>query len=131
MTVRVTLPATTPLREIVRGVVSVPTAPYLEGGVRAYIRAFAAERGLACVEDAYGNVYVTYRRGRAGRPLVLGAHMDHPGFVVATRRGRTLELEFRGGLDAAYGRGEALRLYPAAPDDAAPGAGLGGARVEV
>jgi endoglucanase len=118
-------PEFTPLDEIVRAVVSVPTAPYLEGGVRAVVRSFAAERGLACAEDAYGNVYVTYRRGRARRPLVLGAHMDHPGFVVTTRRGRTLELEFRGGLAASYGRGEPLRLY-----DPADGAELGGAVIE-
>lgn len=130
MTSRGPLPATTPLREIVRAIVSVPTAPYLEAGVRAHIREFAAERALDCVEDAYGNVYVTYRRGRAGRALVLGAHMDHPGFVVASRRGRTLELEFRGGLDATYGRGEQLRLYPADPADPAGSAELGTARIE-
>ncbi len=99
------------LRELVREVVSIPSAPYLEGGVREYLRAFAAERGLAHEEDAYGNVYITYRRGRRRRPLVLGAHMDHPGFVVEGVRGRRLRLEFRGGLSAEYGKGERLALY--------------------
>ena len=99
------------LRELVREVVSIPSAPYLEGGVREYLRAFAAERGLAHEEDVYGNVYITYRRGRRRRPLVLGAHMDHPGFVVEGVRGRRLRLEFRGGLSAEYGKGERLALY--------------------
>ena len=101
----------TDIREIVRDVVSIPTAPYLEGGVRAHLRAFAEERGLEHAEDRYGNVSITYRRGRARRPLVLGAHMDHPAFVVGGVRGRRLELEFRGGISAEYGKGEPLALY--------------------
>ena len=104
-----------PLRELVRELVSIPTASYLEGGVAAYVRAFAEERGLDCAQDQYGNVYVTYRsyRGKTRRPLVIGAHMDHPGFVVTAVRGRRLELEFRGGLSAQYGKGERLRVYGA------------------
>jgi endoglucanase len=102
-----------PLPELVREVVSIPTASYLEQGVLAYVRAFAAERGLQYAEDAYGNAYVRYQRGRARRPLVLGAHTDHPGFVVSSVSGRTLELEFRGGLAATYGRGERVRLFAA------------------
>jgi len=107
-----------PLRELVREVVSIPTTSYLEGRVADYLRAFAAERGLDYSEDRYGNVYVEYRRGRARRPLVIGAHTDHPGFVVTAARGRRLELEFRGGLSAEYGKGEQLRLYDA--EDGAP-----------
>ncbi|RLT34720.1 MAG: hypothetical protein DWI59_05925 [Chloroflexi bacterium] len=103
----------TPLREIVRGVVSVPTASYLEHGVREHIRAFAEARGLAYAEDAFGNAYVRYQRGRARRPLVLGAHMDHPGFIVSAVAGRRLELEFRGGVADSYGVGERLRLFGA------------------
>ena len=102
-----------PLRDLVREVVSIPTASYLEQGVLAYVRAFAAERGLEYAEDAYGNAYVRYQRGRARRPLVLGAHTDHPGFVVSSVSGRTLELDFRGGLAATYGRGERVRLFAA------------------
>ena len=65
-----------------------------------------------------------YQRGRTRRPLVLGAHMDHPGFVVTAVRGRRIDLEFRGGLPATYGKRERLRLF------AAQGGGeLGVARV--
>ena len=101
----------TPLRDIVREVVSIPTAPFLERGVRDYIRDFAEARGLAHQEDAFGNAYVTYRRGRRRRPLVLGAHVDHPALVVAGVEGDQLDLEFRGGIDASYGDGEPLALY--------------------
>ena len=102
-----------PLSALVREVVSIPTASYLEGGVRAYIRGFAEQRGLQYAEDVYGNAWVRYERGRARRPLVLGAHMDHPGFAVTGVRGRRLDLEFRGGLSAEYGKGELVRLYRA------------------
>ena len=101
----------TPLRDIVSEVVAIPTAPYLEGGVRAWLRDFAAARGLAHEEDRFGNALLTYRRGHRRRPLVLGAHMDHPALVVTAVRGRRLDLEFRGGLDASYGEGEPLLLY--------------------
>jgi endoglucanase len=106
-------PARSPflLRDLVRDVVSIPTASYLEGGVREYVRAFARERGLEHSEDEYGNAYVRYQRGRARRPLVLGAHMDHPGFVVSAVQGRRLDLEFRGGLSSEYGKAERVRLY--------------------
>ena len=102
------------VRQLVREVVTIPTVSYLEQHVVAYIERFAADRGLSCRRDRFGNVYVKHRRGRARRPLVLGAHMDHPGFVVGAVRGRRLELEFRGGLSASYGKRERVRIYDAA-----------------
>jgi endoglucanase len=113
----------TPLRELTREVIAIPTAAYLEGAVVRYLRRFAAERGLDCSQDVYGNVSITYRRDRPRRPLVLGAHIDHPGFVVTEVKGRRLTLEFRGGLSAEYGKGEPLRIY------AADGATTGTARI--
>ncbi len=101
----------TPLARIVREVVSIPTASFREQRVHAYLAEFAERRGLDYHEDRHGNGYITYRRGRARRPLVLGAHTDHPGFVVTAVRGRRLTLEFRGGLGAEYGAGEFVRLY--------------------
>lgn len=99
------------LKTLLREVVSLPTAPYMEGEVRAYLRQFAGEHALDHAEDTYGNVYITYRRGRRKRPLVLGAHMDHPGFVVEEVKGRRLKLEFRGGISSEYGKGEKVALY--------------------
>lgn len=105
---------TKPLVDLVSEIVSIPTASFVEQHVSAYIRQFANDRGLNVSEDRYGNLYVEYRRGRATRPLVIGAHTDHPGFVVESVRGRRLQLEFRGGLSAEYGKGECLRVYSVA-----------------
>ena len=58
------------------------------------MRAFADERGLAHSTDAAGNVVVKHG---TGRPLVLVAHLDHPGFHVVGDR-----LEFKGGLMAEH-----------------------------
>ncbi|MPZ99516.1 MAG: hypothetical protein GEU80_09320 [Dehalococcoidia bacterium] len=100
-----------PLADTVRDVVSIPTASFVEQRVIAHIERFAEERQLDYREDRYGNAYVTYQRGRAMRPLVLGAHTDHPGFVVTGIRGRRIDLEFRGGLSADYGKDEVVRIY--------------------
>lgn len=120
-----------PIAGIARELLPIPTAPYLEHGVLAYVRRFAEERGLGFRLDRFGNGYVRHRgrrrRGAAARPLVLSAHTDHPGFVVTAVRGRRIELEFRGGLSASYGRGERLRLFPSpARGDGAGGDGAGG-----
>ena len=100
-----------PLVELLQGVLPIPTASYLEQGVLDFVRRFAEERGLGCEADAFGNVMVRYRKGWRRRALVLQAHTDHPGFVVSGVRGKRLELEFRGGLSAEYGKGEPLRVY--------------------
>lgn len=102
-----------PLAELAREVVSIPTASFKEARVYEYLRRFAEERGLAYAEDATGNAFIEYRgrAGRGARPLVLGAHTDHPGFVVTKVEGRRLTLEFRGGISAEYGKGERLRIY--------------------
>src|SRR5205823_12208790 len=42
--------------------------------------ALASEHGLPTERDAAGNVVVRY--GESDTPLVLVAHLDHPGFVV-------------------------------------------------
>lgn len=114
---RATTAEPTDLATIARELLSRPTTSYLEQHVRDYIREFANARGLEYAEDRYGNAYVAYRResgrGAARRPLVLGAHMDHPGFVIEGVRGKRLDLTFRGGVSSEYGKGEVLRLYAA------------------
>lgn len=104
--------------------VGLPTGSFNEARVHGFLRAFAEQRGLAYREDAVGNAVIEYRRGRRTTPLVLGAHTDHPGFVVTGVSGRRIELEFRGGIPAEYGRGERVRIYaPAAEGDPDEGRG--------
>ena len=66
-----TPPAETPLASIVRAVVGIPTISFREQGVLAAVRAFAEARGLTYTEDAFGNGYVTYSKGRAVRGASL------------------------------------------------------------
>ena len=80
---------------IAEGLMSRPTATYLEQMPAAYVRAFAARRkGLRLEEDRYGNLLVKWpgRGTPKAPPLVLMAHLDHPGFVVREVRGETAEL---------------------------------------
>ncbi|MDA0269853.1 MAG: hypothetical protein O2798_00070 [Chloroflexi bacterium] len=113
MSPRVSTAALKPLAALTRSIVSIPTGSFNEQRVHSALAEFAAERGLTYREDASGNGLIEYRRGRKTRPLVLGAHTDHPGFVVTEVKGRRLALEFRGGVSAAYGRGEPVRIYGA------------------
>jgi putative aminopeptidase FrvX len=77
-----------------------PTAPYHEGLVAEHCLSFARERGLASSTDAAGNVLVRY--GDGDTPLVLVAHLDHPGFVVDTVTADRAAMTFHGGLGAAH-----------------------------
>ena len=86
--------------KIAKGLLNEPTATGREHAPAAWIRRFAAEREhLALREDRYGNLIVQFRSPRATvAPLVLVAHLDHPGFVVRGVRGKDVDLEFRGGV---------------------------------
>ncbi len=107
--------------ELARGLLEAPTAPLLEAAPLAHLRAVLATLdGVAAEADAAGNLLARWRGPQAeGPPLVLVAHLDHPGFAVTSVTGRDLTLEFRGGLPAAHaGSGTPLRLFTAAGDEA-------------
>jgi endoglucanase len=93
---------------------SCPVAPFEEAGVRAVVETVCAEHGLDCRRDRYGNVLVQLGDAAAGRPLVLAAHMDHPGFEVMRVLGpRRWVVQFNGGVPESYFRpGLRLRLWP-------------------
>jgi len=101
--------------EILRDVLSLPTAPFCEEAVVDYARCFAKRRGLALERDGGGNVLLRYRKvaARGRRPLrwVFAAHMDHPGFVAARRRGRTLWARFVGTVEKRYFPGSRARFF--------------------
>jgi len=63
--------------------------------------------------DRYGNLMLSRRDPKRGRPIILEAHMDHPAFVVQSARGQTVQAEFRGGVRDPYFRATAVRLHPA------------------
>ena len=103
---------------------NLPTAPYHEQYVAAFVRHWASqpERRLLRVQaDPWGNLYVRYRQGKSSRrTLFLEAHMDHPGFIViGTRRDGTLNAAFLGGVKPSCFEGGRIILWR--PDRRAAG----------
>lgn len=96
---------------ILRSVLSLPTAPFHEHRVAAFVRQFAAERGLPVTQDRFGNLIVRCQRGRKTKPLALVAHMDHPGFEVAEVKERLVTLIPLGGVGGQSMVGAPLRIY--------------------
>jgi endoglucanase len=99
---------------IARRLMSCPAAPFHEAGVRAVVELICAENGLAFRRDAFGNVIVRLGNGAAGRPFVLAAHMDHPGFEIVRPLGsRRWVARFNGGVpDYYFHPGIPVRLLP-------------------
>jgi putative aminopeptidase FrvX len=99
---------------IAEGLLRQPTAPFVEDLPAAHVRSFADERGLPHETDAAGNVVVKYGgpgvQGGAprseGTPLVLMAHLDHPGFLTRAGDVGVIDMDFKGGLSAAHALAE-------------------------
>ena len=93
---------------------SCPAAPFHEAGVRAVVELICTEHGLAFQRDQFGNVMVRLGSTRAGRPFVLAAHMDHPGFEIVRPLGsRRWIARFNGGVsDSYFHPGIPVRLLP-------------------
>ncbi|MCS7049838.1 MAG: hypothetical protein NZ483_11180 [Verrucomicrobiae bacterium] len=92
---------------LARELLSLPTAPYHEHEVRAAVEARLQKLSLRPQRDKAGNVMVRCPPGSRSRcPLVLMAHMDHPGFeVVGPQR-----LEFLGHVPREMFRGARVRI---------------------
>ena len=98
---------------------AIPTAAGREDRVIRRVTTWVRERpDLALRSDRAGNLLITRSGPRTGRPIFVTAHLDHPAFVV--RRvldPRTLELEFRGGVQDAYFEEARIEVFDG--DDAA------------
>jgi putative aminopeptidase FrvX len=95
---------------ILREMVSLPTAPFHEERVAAWIVRFAESRGLRWRMDRDGNLRVSPRRSAPGTPILFMAHMDHPGFAVRDVRRRDVDLEILGGAPKVR-KGSRVRLF--------------------
>src|SRR6266567_1722055 len=94
-----------------------PAVPRHESAVREEVEAICAEHELPFARDRFGNVLVRLQSASRGRrPLVLAAHLDHPGFEVVRPLGTGRWLaRFLGGVPPNYfRRGIRLRLMPGA-----------------
>jgi putative aminopeptidase FrvX len=82
-----------------------PTAPYHEHAVRAEVEQICTENGLEFKLDRFGNVVVRLRTAPRLRPIVLAAHLDHPGFEITRKLSdRRWLAKFNGGVPANYFR---------------------------
>ena len=111
-------------RGVLRALLDIPTAPFREEAVVDWIQRWAAERGWPARRDGAGNLRIEGppprpARRRAARRWVYVAHMDHPGFVAVSQRGRRLTAQFRGGVDDAYFPGARARFFAPAGEIAA------------
>jgi endoglucanase len=100
--------------KILQQLCSIPTAPFMEDRVAAYIGRFVAGRKkLRLSRDATGNLLIELAgRKRGPARWVFTAHMDHPGMMA---RGmidaRTVEAEFRGYVLAEFMKGAKVRFF--------------------
>ncbi|MDA0748671.1 MAG: hypothetical protein O2954_19305, partial [bacterium] len=97
--------------KLFKDLLALPTAPYYEGAVDAYIRAFAKKRNLSVKTDKYGNLIVRYTNGKKPKPVALAGHMDHPGLEVLEANGRDLTARWLGGCDPKHFPGGRVILY--------------------
>jgi putative aminopeptidase FrvX len=98
------------LQKIFCDVLSLPTAPFHENAVAAYIRAFARRRRIPVNTDRYGNLVLRYTNGDQAEPVALTAHMDHPGCEILNADGRNLTARWLGACDERHFPGGRLTL---------------------
>jgi endoglucanase len=102
---------------LVAETVSQPTAPFREGAVIRHVLRFVAARPhLAVRVDRDGNLLLRRRAVRpSATPLVVVAHMDHPGFHAVRCEGRgrrfLVSARFLGGVRPEFFRGARVRFF--------------------
>jgi putative aminopeptidase FrvX len=103
------------LIEIAARVMRCPAAPYCETLVVREVTRICDEHHLHYEFDAFGNLLVRAAARLINKPIVLAAHMDHPGFVFPrSAKSGALTAQFLGGVgDAYFKEGVKLRLWPA------------------
>jgi putative aminopeptidase FrvX len=99
--------------DILTELCSLPTAPFAERQVVAYIERFVqARRKLRLRRDRFGNLLIELRGRARGPRWVFAAHMDHPGFIAQKMVDeRTLEAAFHGGVLPEYLDGQRVRFF--------------------
>jgi putative aminopeptidase FrvX len=96
------------LLRLLQRLLSLPTAPFHERFVGAFICDELKSAGLDFTVDEYGNIIAGYGDEPA---LACIAHMDHPGFEIAEASDETAEARWFGGVDAKYFIGARVVIY--------------------
>lgn len=90
------------ISSVLKDVLSIPTAPFHEREVMAYIGKFCGKHKIKISSDGVGNLIASYKRGHAPQPVIFAAHMDHPGFEVLEADGRDLQVGLMGGFNLKH-----------------------------
>lgn len=100
--------------EIAGRLMRCPAAPYFEELVAAEALKICREHRIRAQFDEFGNLFVRAAGTVGHRPLVLAAHMDHPGFSIQKQqKGEVCVGRFHGGVgDAYFKAGTKLLLMP-------------------
>ena len=103
------------LVEIAERLMRCPAAPYCETLVAREVTRICDEHRLHYEFDSFGNLLVRAAARVIKKPIVLAAHMDHPGFVFPRgAKSGALTAQFFGGVgDGYFKEGVKLRLWPA------------------
>lgn len=99
---------------VLREMLSLPTAAFVEDAVRDYLLARCGRlRGVRTQLDRHGNLLASYRHKPPRRgPLVFTAHMDHPGFcALRMEKGGLLRAAFRGWVEPEYFPRQRVRFW--------------------
>lgn len=95
---------------ILKSVITQPTAPFHERLVRAALAKSLDAAKIAWSVDAAGNLVARYKRGSV-KPVILTAHMDHPGFELLEVKGSVAEARWNGQVPTFRLKGLRLALY--------------------
>jgi putative aminopeptidase FrvX len=105
------MPDAHPALDLVEDLLALPTAPFVEDlPARFVLDRASGVPGLEAGRDAAGNVVLRTGRG-GGPPLVLVAHLDHPGFAIEAVEDGRATLAFRGGVPAGVARAGSPLLF--------------------
>lgn len=81
-----------------------------------WVERWAGRRsGLKLHRDRAGNLIIASTARRRRAPLVVVAHLDHPGFEVEQVKGRRVVARFLGGVLPEYFPGAAVELFSGDP----------------
>ena len=103
--------------KILRELLSIPTAPFEEQLVIDYVKSWAEKVGVKFSLDKYSNIVLELSQGRCGKPsakkpgYVFHAHLDHPGFIAQSQRGKTVTADFRGGVQLEYFKDSRMKFF--------------------
>lgn len=102
-----------PLPAVLKEMLTLSTAPFVENAVLDYLRRQCARLDhVTSSPDKYGNLVACYRYGRTpAEPLAFAAHTDHPGFTAQRMRGeKLLEASFVGFVLSSFFKRVAVRF---------------------